>query len=84
MKFSFCGALVFCWIQTTGAACGRLKGRMTAAGCVGLTKGEWLWGTESRETSWNWNARFLCRRCVCVNCFSDSFGFSVQDFLTIS
>ena len=61
------------WIQTAGAASGRLKGRMTEQRVVsGSQKAYCDWGAESRETSRNRNARFL-----------DSFGFSVRDFSTI-
>jgi hypothetical protein len=82
--FLFVGLFFSGWIQTAGAASGRLKGRMTEQRVVlDSQKANCCWGAESRETSRNRNARFLCRLCVCVcvNCFSDSFGFFCARFL---
>jgi len=79
--FLLVGLFISGWIQTAGAASGRLQGRMTEQLVVlGSQKANCSWGAESRETSRNRNAKFLCRLCVCVcdNCFSHS---SSLDFL---
>ncbi len=83
--FLFVGLFISGWIQTGAEASGRLKGRMTEQRVVlDSQKANCGWGAESRETCKN-RIQDFCAGCVCVciNCFSDSFGSSVRDFLTM-
>lgn len=84
--FLFVVPFIFGWIPT---APGTRRGSFQAegqddgaAGCVGLTQGELLWGAERHLGI---GVRNFCAGCVCVcvDSFSDSFGFSVRDFSTI-